>query len=68
MAKAQAIGLSRGGQPTKIHAICDLLGQPVALALTPGKTSDIKAAGMLMAEVTRFRRLVADRGYDANHF
>lgn len=67
-AKAQAIGLSRGGQTTKIHAVCDLLGRPVALALTPGNTSDIKAAELLKECVTRFRRLVADRGYDADSF
>lgn len=67
-AKAQAIGVSRGGRTTKIHAICDLLGRPVALRLTPGNTSDIKAAGELVEDATRFKRLVADRGYDANHF
>jgi transposase len=67
-AKTQAIGVSRGGQTTKIHAVCDLLGRPVALTLTPGNTSDIKAAELLKDHVTRFRRLVADRGYDANKF
>lgn len=36
--------------------------------LTPGNTSDIKAAELLKGHVTRFRRLVADRGYDANSF
>lgn len=30
--------LSRGGQTTRIHAVCDLLGRPVALKLTPGNT------------------------------
>ncbi|SEM47357.1 Transposase DDE domain-containing protein [Bosea lupini] len=67
-AKAQAIGVSRGGQTTKIHAVCDLLGRPVALTLTPGNTSDIKAAELLKEHVTGFRRLVADRGYDANQY
>ncbi len=67
-AKAQAIGVSRGGQTTKIHAICDLLGRPVALTLTPGNTSDIKAAELLKTQVSRFRRLIADRGYDADSF
>lgn len=36
--------------------------------LTPGHTSDIKAAELLKEHVTGFRRLVADRGYDANWF
>src|SRR5690606_9954804 len=67
-AKVQAIGVSRGGRTTKIHAICDLIGRPVGLRLTPGNTSDIKAAALLIQDATRFKRLVADRGYDANHF
>ena len=67
-AKAQAIGVSRGGQTSKIHAVCDLLGRPVALALTAGHVSDIRAAELLTAEAIRFRRLVADKGYDADCF
>lgn len=67
-AKAQAIGLSRGGWTTKIHAVCDLIGRPVALTLTPGSTSEIEAAELLKEQVIRYRRLVADRGYDANTF
>ena len=59
--KAQAIGVSRGGQTSKIHAVCDLLDRPVALALTAGHVSDIRAAELLTAEAIRFRRLVATR-------
>lgn len=33
----QAIGRSRGGLTTKIHAICDVLGNPVELGITPGQ-------------------------------
>ncbi|ARW15277.1 hypothetical protein S101446_00136 [Komagataeibacter europaeus] len=29
---------------TKIHAICDVLGNPVKLALTPGQDADISQA------------------------
>jgi hypothetical protein len=29
-------GISRGGRPTKIHALVDVLGRPHRLALTPG--------------------------------
>jgi hypothetical protein len=32
----QAIGRSRGGLTTKIHALVDALGNPVKLMLTPG--------------------------------
>lgn len=48
--------------------MCDLLGRPVALALTAGHVSDIRAAELLTREATRFRRLVADKGYDADRF
>lgn len=66
--KAQAIGVSRGAQTTKIHAVCDLLGRPVALMLTPGNTSDIRAADLMQEHFKRFRHLVADKGYDADRF
>ena len=36
----QAIGVSRGGLNTKIHAVCDALGNPLRFKLTPGNTSD----------------------------
>ena len=67
-AQAQAIGVSRGGQTTKIHAVCDLLGRPVALALTPGNRSDVRAAEALIDATRRFKKLVADRGYDFDRF
>jgi transposase len=61
-AKAQAIGVSRGGRTTKIHAVCDLLGQPLAL----GNTSDIKTTPVLITMAGQLKRLIADRGHDAN--
>jgi transposase len=66
-AKAQAIGVSRGGQTTKVHVITDVLGRPAVIHLTPGNASDVKVAPDLIAAVPgRLRRLVADRGYDAD--
>ena len=65
-ARAQAIGPSRGGRTTKLHLITDLLGRPIALHLTPGNIADITAAPALLAAAGRFRRLIADRGYDAD--
>ena len=65
-ARAQAIGISRGGRTTKIHALVDLLGRPLRLVLTPGNTSDIKGADLLVGETAGMKRLIADRGYDAN--
>ena len=66
-AKAQAIGISRGGQTTKVHVITDVLGRPAVIHLTPGNASDIKAAPEIIAAAPgRLRRLLADRGYDAD--
>ncbi len=66
-AKAQAIGLSRGGQTTKIHALTDVLGRPGVLLLTPGNASDVRTAPEVLAAAPgRIRRLAADKGYDAD--
>jgi transposase len=66
-AKAQAIGPSRGGQTTKIHALTDVLGRPGVLLLTPGNASDVRTAPEVLAEAPgRIRRLSADKGYDAD--
>jgi transposase len=60
-----AIGRSRGGRTTKIHALTDALGRPVAFLLTAGNIADITAAPQLLANVPPPRRLLADRAYDA---
>ena len=50
----------------KIHALVDVLGRPLRLALTPGNTSDIKGADLLVDATVGMKRVIADRGYDAN--
>jgi transposase len=66
-AQGQAIGRSRGGPTTKIHALTEGCGRAVALLPTPGNIADISAAPGLLAAMPAPRRLIADRGYDANH-
>ena len=63
----QAIGRSRGGRTTKIHALCDEEGRPHAILLTGGNVADITAAATLVSAVAPPRELVGDKGYDANH-
>ncbi len=65
-AKAQAIGPSRGGKTTKIHALTDVVGRPFRLSLTPGNVADITAAPALLSSLTGARHLLGDKGYDAN--
>ena len=38
--EAEAVGKSRGGLSTKIHAAVDALGNPVRLLLTGGQASE----------------------------
>jgi transposase len=44
-----------------------VIGRPAVIHLTPGNASDVKAAPDVIAGIPgRLRRLVADRGYDAD--
>ncbi len=46
--------------------IADLLGRPIALHLSGGQRTDIAVAPMLISQAGPFRRLIADRAYDAD--
>ena len=63
----QAIGRSRGGLTTKIHALIDALGNPVELMLTPGQAHDLACAEPLIDNAEP-RALIADKAYDADPF
>ncbi len=67
-AAAQAIGRSRGGRTTKIHAICDRIGRPLVFALSPGNVADITVAPELLATAPTSAMFLADQGYDARAF
>ena len=60
----QAIGRSRGGWSTKIHALTDVIARPFALMLTPGNISDVSAAPALLEKTRGMRYLPGDKGYD----
>ncbi|QOF94726.1 IS5 family transposase [Novacetimonas hansenii] len=64
-ARNQAIGRSRGGLTTKIHAICDALGNPVELGITPGQDADITQAEPLLENIDP-DAFLADKAYDAD--
>lgn len=44
------------------------MGRPAVTRLTPGNISDIRVADELIEAVGPVRRVIADRGYDANSF
>jgi transposase len=62
---AQAIGRSRGGLTTKIHALVDALGNPVELMLTPGQAHDLACAEQLIDSADP-EALLGDKAYDAD--
>ena len=66
-AQNQAIGRSRGGRTTKIHALIDGEGRPRAFLLTGGHVADIKGAAPLLASTAPSAQLIGDKGYDADH-
>jgi len=53
---------------SKLHAVCDGQGRPVALLLTEGQMSDHKGAALLLPALPPARELLGDRGYDSNRF
>ncbi|MBZ0325128.1 MAG: IS5 family transposase [Alphaproteobacteria bacterium] len=60
-----AIGRSRGGRTTKVHALTDQHGRPVAFALTPGNVHDLVGAATMLERIPTPAKLLADRAYDA---
>lgn len=63
--QAQALGRSRGGFGTKIHAVVDALGLPVRFALGPGQQNDMAPACDLIRGLPA-DQVLADRAYDAD--
>lgn len=59
-AEAEALGRSRGGFGTKIHAAVNGLGLPVTLVLTPGQAADVTQAETLL-EGSPFEVVIADK-------
>jgi transposase len=60
------MGRSRGGLASKIHAVVDINGLPVRLAVTAGEAHDNRLAGKLLSRLKPGTMLLADRGYDAD--
>ncbi|MBF0435077.1 MAG: transposase, partial [Magnetococcales bacterium] len=63
----QAIGKSRGGRTTKIHAGIDALGNPLRILLTEGQAHDVTKAEEML-DGYHPEMVIADKAYDADHF
>ena len=60
------MGRSRGGLTTKIHALVDAEGLPIALKLTEGQAHDGKSACDMLDALVEGQILLADRAYDSD--
>ncbi len=61
----QAIGRSRGGLNTKIHAIADAKGRLLSILLSGGEVHDCPPAEPLIRRTKPARKLLADKAYDS---
>ena len=60
------MGRSRGGLTTKVHALVDAEGLPIALKLTEGQAHDVRSAADMFDTVQAGHTLLADRAYDSD--
>jgi transposase len=61
----QAIGRSRGGRNTKIHAIADAKGRLLSVLLSGGEAHDCPPAPRLIRRTKAARKLLGDKAYDS---
>ena len=64
--QGQAIGRSRGGRRTKIHAVVDGQGRPIGFEVTQGQLGDVRAALALLAPLPPAAFCAADTAYDSD--
>jgi transposase len=61
----QAIGRSRGGRNTKIHAVADAKGRLLSILLTGGEAHDCPPAQRLICRTKPAKKLLGDKAYDS---
>src|SRR5665213_1379774 len=61
----QAIGRSRGGRNTKIHAVADAKGRLLSILLTGGQAHDCPPAQRLIRRTKPAKKLLGDKAYDS---
>lgn len=64
--QSNALGRSRGGFSTKLHAVVDTKGRPTYIAITRGSGTMMKADELLANAPGK--AIIADAGYDSNRF
>ena len=61
----QAIGRSRGGRNTKIHALADAKGRLLSILLSGGEAHDCPPAQRLIRRIKAAKKLLGDKAYDS---
>jgi transposase len=67
-AQTQAIGVTKGGRNSKIHAVVDEFCRPWVFVLTPGNTADCAMAEACVSLIPGVSQVIADKGYDTDAF
>jgi transposase len=67
-AQEQAIGRSRGGRTTKIHAVANAAGRLITFELTAGQMGDVRSAKGLIDKLPTAALVLADTAYDSDKF
>jgi transposase len=67
-AAEQAIGITRGGRNSKLHALVDKLCRPWVIILTPGNTADCTVGPQCVSMVAGIKKLLGDKAYDSDSF
>jgi len=63
----QAMGVSKGGLSTKIHAVCDALGYPLNFIITCEQRHDCtQTRALLEPHIEEAALVLLDAGYDSN--
>jgi transposase len=67
-ASEQAIGVTRGGRNSKVHAIVDKLCRPWVIILTPGNVADCTVGPECVNMIAGVKVLLGDKAYDSDEF
>jgi transposase len=65
-ARRQAIGRSRGGRNTKIHALADAKGRFLSILLSGGEAHDYPLGRRLVRRAKNAAKLLGDKAYDGD--
>ena len=67
-ASEQAIGVTKGGRNSKLHALVDKLCRPWVIILTPGNVADCTVGPECVSMIAGIEELIGDKAYDSNSF